>query len=183
MIRLLLYLGGEPTVYWVGPFTAQACTLCLWPNKEYRLSVVAYKYDLHSDETIGTQVFTTGEIIVCLDYCHKGSPPQAPESQETEITNNMISGDRCLIQNHPNPFNPETDISYNLPEDCMVSLVVYNMLGQRIRVLVNEPQNAGLKTVHWDGKDDCGNDLASGVYFCRFQAGNHDECKKMVLMR
>jgi subtilisin family serine protease len=183
MVRLLLYLGGSPNVFPVGPYDAQACTLCLWPNKEYRLSVVAHKYGLHSDETFGTQVFTTGEAIICSDYCHKGSPPQTPESQETEITNNMVSGYRCLIQNHPNPFNPETDISYNLPEDCMVSLVVYNMLGQRVRVLVNEPQNAGLKTVHWDGKDDYGNELASGVYFCRLQAGNHDECKKMVLMR
>jgi hypothetical protein len=182
-VRLLLYLGGQPTVYWVGPFTAEACTLCLWPNKEYRLSVVAHKYGLHSDETVGTQVFTTGEAIICSDYCHKASPPQAPEPDNPEITSSLASADRCLIQNHPNPFNPETDISYNLPEDCMVKLVVYNMLGQRVRVLVEEQQTAGLKTVHWDGKDDNGNELASGVYFSRLKAANHVEAKKMILMR
>lgn len=182
-VRLLLYLGGIPTVYWVGPFTAEACTLCFWPNKEYRLSAVAYKYDLQSDETVSTKVFTTGETIICSDYCHKGSPPQAPEPDNPEITSGLASTDRCLIQNRPNPFNPETDISYNLPENCMVKLVVYNMLGQRVRVLVDEQQTAGLKTAHWDGKDDNSNELASGVYFCRLEAGNHVEAKKMILMR
>ena len=182
-VRLLLYLGGIPCVFWAGPYDAQACTLCLWPGHEYRLGVVAYKYSLHSDETVNTQVFTAGETVTCSDYSHKGSPPEIPESPEAGLTSGLWSSDHCLIQNSPNPFNPQTDISYNLPEDCMVNLVVYNMLGQKVRVLLDEQQTEGSKTVRWDGKDDNGDELASGLYFCRLQAGRHDETRKMILMR
>jgi hypothetical protein len=182
-VRLLLYLGGMPCVFWAGPYDAQACTLCLWPGHEYRLGVVAYKYSMHSDETANLEVFTAGETAACSDYSHKGSHPGVPESPQPELTSGLSSDDHCLVRNRPNPFNPETDISYNLPEDCMVRLVVYNMLGQNVRVLVDQRETAGSKTVHWDGKDDNGDELASGVYFCRLQAGRYDETRKMILVR
>ena len=182
-IRLLLYLGGMPTVYWAGPFSAEACTLCLWPNKEYRLNVVAYKYGLHSDETVDMQIFTTGEAMTCTDYSHKGAPPEVPGSEEPGIKSNLLSDRYSLIQNRPNPFNPETDISYNLPEDCMVKLIICNMLGQKVRVLVDEQQMTGFKTVHWDGKDHDGNQVASGIYFYRLQAGEYVEVRRMILLR
>jgi hypothetical protein len=89
----------------------------------------------------------------------------------------------ALSQNYPNPFNPVTEISYSLPEAAQVRLSIYNVLGRRVRTLVDENQNTGRKTVHWDGKDDRGSNVASGIYFYRLDAGEYTETKKMILMR
>ncbi len=182
-VRLLLYIGGIPAVYWAGPYSAEACTLCLWPNKQYWVNVVAYALGLHSDEVANTKSVTTGETVVCTDYDHKGTLPETPEPGEPTIQASSAPSDDLQLHNRPNPFNPETDLSYNLPDDCTVRLVVYNTLGQKVRVLADEHQQAGLKTIHWDGRDDGGNELASGVYFCRLQAGRRSATKKMILMR
>lgn len=88
-----------------------------------------------------------------------------------------------LEQNHPNPFNPETQITYTLPQATHVKLVLYNVLGQRVRTLVDEDQIAGYKTVHWDGNDENGQQVASGIYFYSFQAGQSYEVRKMILMK
>lgn len=91
--------------------------------------------------------------------------------------------DFSLSQNLPNPFNPETRISYDLPSACQVKLCIYNLLGQKTRTLVDEYQSAGHKIINWDGKDDQGNQLASGVYFYRIQAGDFTDAMKMIMMK
>lgn len=90
-----------------------------------------------------------------------------------------------LEQNYPNPFNPETQIRYVLPQATHVKLVLYNVLGQEVRTLVDEDQTPGIKTVRWDGKDENGKDVASGVYFYKIQAGNgkFSDVKKMVILK
>jgi len=88
-----------------------------------------------------------------------------------------------LSQNYPNPFNPETVIKYALPEDCYVELDVYNILGQKVKTLVNQYQNAGYKMVHWNGRDDKGNEIASGILFYKIKTPKYSETKKMVLLR
>ncbi len=88
-----------------------------------------------------------------------------------------------LSQNYPNPFNPETVIKYTLPEDCHVELILYNILGQKVKTLVNQHQSAGYKMVHWNGRDDEGNEIASGLYFYRIETPKYSETKKMVLLR
>lgn len=88
-----------------------------------------------------------------------------------------------LSQNYPNPFNPETTIKYDLPNDQRVQLVIYNVLGQRIRTLVASPVKAGYHRVVWDGRDEHGNNVPSGVYFYSFRAGEYSANKKMVLLR
>ncbi len=88
-----------------------------------------------------------------------------------------------LSQNYPNPFNPETDISYALPTECNVKLTIYNVAGQNVRTLVDEHQTTGFKTIHWNGKDNAGKELASGVYFYKIQAGAFTEARKMILMK
>jgi len=87
-----------------------------------------------------------------------------------------------LAQNYPNPFNSTTEIRYTLPVDCRVSLEIYNLLGQRVCILVDEDQPAGYKSVRWDGRDDHGQQIASGVYFYRISTGKFAEIKKMVLL-
>jgi hypothetical protein len=88
-----------------------------------------------------------------------------------------------LFQNYPNPFNPETVIRYALPENCYVELAIYNILGQKVKTLVNQYQNAGYKMVLWNGRDDKGNEIASGVYFCKIRTPRYSETKKMVSLR
>jgi flagellar hook assembly protein FlgD len=88
-----------------------------------------------------------------------------------------------LRQNFPNPFNPTTIIQYALPRTSQVQIEVYNVLGQRVRTLVNEIQTPGYKVVNWDGKDDTGSEVSSGVYFCRIQAGSFVKSRKMTLLK
>jgi hypothetical protein len=88
-----------------------------------------------------------------------------------------------LAQNYPNPFNPETNISYGLPEDATVVMKVYNVLGQEIRTLVNEQQPAGYYTVIWDGSNDNGEMVSTGVYIYRLTAGQYIASKRMVLVK
>ncbi|KPL03577.1 MAG: hypothetical protein AMJ73_06415, partial [candidate division Zixibacteria bacterium SM1_73] len=82
-----------------------------------------------------------------------------------------------------NPFNPTCEIGYTLPTDCHITLTIYNMLGQKVKVLVNEHQSAGRKSVTWDGKDDQGREMTSGVYLYRMQAGDFVQSKKMVVLK
>jgi hypothetical protein len=88
-----------------------------------------------------------------------------------------------LEQNYPNPFNAETTIRFTLDRSGPASLAVYNMLGQRVKVLHQGELAAGRHQVSWNGTDRRGRALASGVYFCRLQAGGRSEVSRMVLLR
>jgi hypothetical protein len=88
-----------------------------------------------------------------------------------------------LFQNYPNPFNQETIIKYSLPSDCEVKLFVYNLLGERVKTLVDEPKSAGNYEIRWEGKDDQGKELASGVYLYRLQTGKFTQSNKMLLLK
>jgi len=91
--------------------------------------------------------------------------------------------DFALKQNFPNPFNPTTTIRYELPQSENVRLIIYNMLGQKVRTLVNEQHTAGRYSVTWDGKDDAGRMVGSGLYFYQVQAGNFVKTAKMVFLK
>ena len=88
-----------------------------------------------------------------------------------------------LANNYPNPFNPATTIKYALPQAADVQLTVYNVLGQPVRTLVAEHQNAGRYVVEWDATNDSGHSLSSGMYFYRLEAGGDLEVKKMLLLK
>jgi len=88
-----------------------------------------------------------------------------------------------LLANYPNPFNPSTTIPYVLAEAGLVKLSVYNVLGQQIRVLVDQLHVPGSYTVSWDGQDAAGMPVAGGVYFYRLQAGEHSAVQKMLFAK
>lgn len=88
-----------------------------------------------------------------------------------------------LEQNYPNPFNPSTTIVYRLGRASDVTITVLDLLGRKLRTLARKQQPAGKYSVHWDGKDDRGRAVASGVYFCRMKAGRVTQTKKMILIR
>ena len=88
-----------------------------------------------------------------------------------------------LDRNMPNPFNPATVIGYQMPDAGRVRLTVYNLLGQEVRVLVDEQREAGSFTATWDGRDNLGRRVASGVYLYRMQAGDFTATKRMLLLK
>jgi hypothetical protein len=89
----------------------------------------------------------------------------------------------AAFQNYPNPFNATTQIRYALPENANVRLEVFNILGQKVKVLVDEFQTQGYKQVTWDGRNDNGDQVSSGVYFYRINAGKFSEVLKMSLLK
>lgn len=88
-----------------------------------------------------------------------------------------------LYQNHPNPFNPITIIQFALPESREVEIAVYNLSGQKIAVLASGVMEAGIHQLQWDGKDQQGNPVSSGVYLYQLNAGNQRLVKKMMLIK
>ena len=88
-----------------------------------------------------------------------------------------------LSQNYPNPFNPTTTIIYQLPKTSKVSLTIYNIIGQKIKALINEKQSAGKHTVTWDGLDQNGQHVSSGIYLFRLQTYDFIKTYKMLVVR
>ncbi len=88
-----------------------------------------------------------------------------------------------LQQNYPNPFNPETVIHYHTPQSGRVELAIFNLLGQKVRVLVNDVQPAGSYEVHWQGSDDHGNRLSSGTYLYLLRSGGLIRTKRMTFLQ
>jgi len=100
-----------------------------------------------------------------------------------EGISNKIPNNYALHQNYPNPFNPETIIRYQLPKNSDVELKVYNLLGQVVVALVNEKQRAGYKSIVWDGTNQYGSKVSSGMYFYVLKADEFRSVKKMMLLK
>jgi len=94
-----------------------------------------------------------------------------------------MPADFALAQNYPNPFNPVTTIQYSLPTSGMVELAVYNVLGENIRTLVAEAQNAGSYQIRWDGRDEAGHSVSGGLYLYRLNAADQVQTRKMILLK
>jgi hypothetical protein len=143
----------------------------------------------HHEPTLGD---TFAAIIGVVDYSfdeYEIIPRDAGDIQ-TEITAVEADGDHgtlpagyALLQNNPNPFNPQTEIRYVLPEKATIRLSVYNLLGQKVATLADGFHDAGEFAVRWDGTDDRDGSLASGVYFYRLQAGEFSATRKMIYLR
>ncbi len=99
------------------------------------------------------------------------------------IDNNVQVPNVIALSNYPNPFNPETTISFTLNKASQVKLDVFNILGQHITTLVNEYQTSGNHTVVWNGKDKNNNNLSSGIYFYKLTNGSKTITNKMILMK
>jgi hypothetical protein len=108
------------------------------------------------------------------------SSPLITSVEEIPTGNLPISFE--LMQNYPNPFNPETTIQYQLPKEAEVKLVIYNLLGQRVRILVDKKQPTGIYSVQWDGKDESGRNVSSGIYLYRLQTNEFVKVRKLTLL-
>jgi subtilisin-like proprotein convertase family protein len=114
----------------------------------------------------------------CVHVWGGGPMTSAPEDEFGDVPSEYV-----LRGVSPNPFNPVTTIAYGLPEEGRVALRVYNVAGKLVRVLVDGEREAGHHAAVWDGRDDQGEAVASGVYFCRMEAEAFEEVAKMVLLK
>ncbi|NIW45011.1 MAG: T9SS type A sorting domain-containing protein, partial [Gammaproteobacteria bacterium] len=101
----------------------------------------------------------------------------------TSVSNENLPQSYELYQNHPNPFNPETEIRFYLPEPNHVSIRIYNIRGEEIRSLVDSPYTPGSHKIRWDGKDNNGNPVSSGIYLYQLQTNTFSQVRKMSLLR
>ena len=102
-------------------------------------------------------------------------------SSEFDAFSDGVDRGVVLCQNYPNPLNPSTSIVFTLPSKQAVDLAVYDLTGRRVCTLVSGPQDAGVHTVEWDGHDQSGNDVSSGVYFYKLRAGDDTVTRKLLV--
>lgn len=130
---------------------------------------------------------TWGTIIGILDYSWDfyGLNPRFPEDMMADVDAPIseINAIATLEGNYPNPFNPTTTVKYNMEESANVSIDIYNVKGRKVKTLVNDVQSAGSHTEVWNGSNDNGETVGSGIYFMKMRAGNVESTKKMVLMK
>ncbi|KAA3600444.1 MAG: T9SS C-terminal target domain-containing protein [Calditrichaeota bacterium] len=121
-----------------------------------------------------------GEFVVSSSDTFKFTNPMAVKLSNFE---NQIPDLFVLHQNYPNPFNPKTNIRFDLPENSQVKLKIYNLLGQEVRTLINEEMSAGFKSVIWNGKNNSGNFISSGIYVYQIITDKHIKSKKMLFLK
>jgi len=129
-----------------------------------------------------------GCFICSVPFFGQFDPPKIIAAWATDVAvsvgeSRSAPEEFALDQNYPNPFNPATNISYRLSMTGDVELAIYDITGKRVRTLVNDRQNAGAHTVVWDGRDESGQQVVSGIYLYQLKAGREKETRRMVLMR
>ncbi len=128
--------------------------------------------------------FTIGESVIgkCSNTVHSGAMGFWSLYQADILTSveeeETLPVEYKLEQNYPNPFNPVTNIKYSVPERAVVTIKIYNIAGEEITTLVNEEKDRGWYEVKFGV-----NDLSSGIYLCRMQAGSYVNIKKMMLLK
>ncbi|MCX7797232.1 MAG: T9SS type A sorting domain-containing protein [Melioribacter sp.] len=113
------------------------------------------------------------------------SNPGDPNSKPTtsHVESSFYPYTYKLLDNYPNPFNPETRIVFEIPREEHVSLMIFDVNGKLIKELVNENLSSGRYEKLWDGKDDENNEVVSGIYFYQLKAGHFEQTKKMILLK
>lgn len=176
----MLFDAGDTTFIGTCEFSFKEDSLALWADDS-----VLFWFD-------STKIPPAGDFILTDNASGATILPSIFVADSTwlkrfvkvsEIRPNVVPKNFELSQNYPNPFNPTTNIEFAVPAKSHVELVIYNALGQRVRELINEDLDAGWKSVTWDGTDNSGNTVASGIYLYRIEAGDFAQSKKMILMK
>jgi len=109
---------------------------------------------------------------------YTGVKEEEDESGDVALPENFT-----LFQNYPNPFNPTTVIKFSLPEDSWVKVEVFNLLGQKVKTLADKPVKKGMCEFVWDGKNQKGKEVASGIYFYKVKTDKFSDVKKMIMIK
>ena len=156
------------------------------PETATAIATLAPPDTSHNDSTVTNGVtYAFWVTLVDTSGCEsaKSTPDHATPSVATAVPGALGPEATRLGMNHPNPFNPATTLSYNLPSGVQVQLTVYDMRGREVATLEDAWQPAGHYRLLWDGKDRWGQRVGTGVYLARLRAGNAAMMRKMVLLR
>ena len=136
---------------------------------------------------IGTHSFLTdvpnNHVNVLAGIIYNQIVPLFDEVIGVEPISLKIPLEYSLFSNYPNPFNPITSLHYDLPEDGLVNITVYDMMGRIVKTLVNSSQTAGYKSIKWNATNDRNEPVSAGLYLYTIQAGEFRQTKKMVLLK
>ena len=132
------------------------------------------EWEMWVSDNAGVDIGTLNTWCV---HVYGGSATDVPDGDPTVPSRHVLQGVT------PNPFNPTTSVSYGTPSSGRVAIRVYDVSGRLVRTLVDGPVEAGYHTAMWDGRDEGGVEVASGVYFCRMEAPEYRATAKMVLLK
>ncbi|MCB0278339.1 MAG: T9SS type A sorting domain-containing protein, partial [Calditrichaeota bacterium] len=142
-----------------------------------------YQKNNRNWKSLVTQIYEKNGIYIATTYIKSGGDFKI-EYDVDFSGSNLVPKTFALLGNYPNPFNPTTTIRYNLAENTHVQINIYNVLGQKVRSLLNRFQLAGSKyDIIWDGLDDAGKSVSSGVYFYQLVTPQFRETKRMLLVK
>jgi hypothetical protein len=171
-------------------------TIKYYPNGDtawvIRYNSPANNTDVASAITVDDSgnVYVTGTSYNSLTYTDYTTIKyvKKPSAVGNEVESSEKPSEFTLSQNYPNPFNPTTTIKFKVQGSRFkvpvhTTLKIYNVRGQMVRTLVDEPKSTGDYTIQWDGKNDKGEQLSSGVYFYQLKVGDYTSAKKMVLLK
>jgi len=105
-----------------------------------------------------------------------------PVSYTTVEDNQVSDMPVTLLRNYPNPFNPSTTIKFSLKKADKVTFAIYNIKGQKVKTLLNEPLSPGTHSTVWNGLNDNNHEVSSGIYFYKIRTSSYTSVKKMILM-
>ncbi|NIR73216.1 T9SS type A sorting domain-containing protein, partial [candidate division KSB1 bacterium] len=135
-------------------------------------------YVVIDEENSVDEVHENNNIAWNLLNPELGMPTSVADERDGEAPRDFV-----LQQNYPNPFNPDTEIRFRLPVSSRVTLAIYNLGGQLVRTLASGTLPTGQHRVTWDGRDELGRQVASGIYLYRLQAAENVQVRKMTLLR
>ena len=158
------------------------------------------EYENIADTTYGVSAYEYAILMTNLnlprwniDYTIEGTDGEYTVSSENgefvldntslSIDNGIMPKEFVLHQNYPNPFNPITSLRYDLPNDGLVNITVYDMMGRAVITLVNGSQTAGFKSIQWNSTNDRNEPVSAGLYLYTIQAGEFSQTRKMVLLK
>lgn len=142
----------------------------------YTATAKDFDYDGYPEILIGMDSYYNGMFRIFSRIYKKSSTVDIEESKEMIV-------DYSLSNAFPNPFNPITTLKFSLPEEEKVTIRVFNVLGKEIKTILSETRNSGETKIIWDGTDNKGNQVASGVYIINMQAGLFNQNKKAILLK
>jgi hypothetical protein len=171
--------GGMPLkdslVFLVGDRTAADTSDS---NGDYEFSgLPGGDYKVFRDSLISMYIIHLACDTNGFDFRGYNNDVKDPVGQETNSLSFILS------QNYPNPFNQTTKIEFTMAKSGFGTLQIYDLIGRKVRTLVSEHLSSGYKSVSWDGKNDAGKDVASGIYFYQLKVGDFSEAKKLVLLK
>lgn len=171
--------GDDVHLFWIAPDTGITITgYHIYRDDEFLASSTTMTY-LDTTAEPGSHSY----YVTALYDPYESQPSNTISVLVTDATSPELPSVTALLGNHPNPFNPQTSISFALDADKPVQLDVYNIRGQRVVRLLDDVLDAGVHHISWAGEDSDGKAVASGLYFYRLQAGSYRKTRKMMLLK